>query len=79
MVADSTIAIPVFDTARQDALNGTSIEERERLSGQAKFLQPPEVEQALLCLLHHTVGVKGPLWPRNLKLLTLSTVALSIR
>jgi hypothetical protein len=27
---------------------------------QAKFLQPPEVEEVLLSLLHHTVCVGGP-------------------
>jgi hypothetical protein len=32
----------------------------EGLRGQAKFLQPPEVEEALLHLLHHIVCVGGP-------------------
>ena len=32
----------------------------EGLMCQAEFLQPPEVEEALLCLLHHTVCVGGP-------------------
>jgi hypothetical protein len=27
----------------------------------AKFLQPPEVEEALLLLLHHAVCVGGPI------------------
>ena len=27
----------------------------EGLKGQAAFLHPPEVEEALLCLIHHTV------------------------
>ena len=30
------------------------------LRGQAKCLYPLEDEEALLHLLHHTVGVKGP-------------------
>jgi hypothetical protein len=32
----------------------------EGLRGQTTFLQPPEVEEALLHLLHHTVFVGGP-------------------
>ena len=32
----------------------------EGLRGQAKFIQPPEVEEALLCLLHHTFCLRGP-------------------
>jgi hypothetical protein len=53
---DGVIAVP----ARQDALNGASVEVHEGLRGQAKFLQPPEVEKALLHLFHHTSCVKGP-------------------
>ena len=48
-----------MNTARQDALNGASVKVYVGLRGQDKFLQPPEVEEALLHLLHHTVC--GPL------------------
>ena len=44
------VAVPGGDTARQDAL----------FRGQDQFLQPPEFEEALLHLLHHTVCVGGP-------------------
>jgi hypothetical protein len=40
--------------------NGASVEVCEGLRGQLKFLQPPEVEEALVHLLHHTVCVDGP-------------------
>ena len=55
-------SIPDGDTARQEALNSISVEVREDLKGQDTFLQPPEVEEALLllCLLHHTLCVDGP-------------------
>ena len=49
----------VGNTARQNALNCTSVKVSEGLRCQAKFLQPPEVEEALLRLLHHTVCVGG--------------------
>ena len=48
---DGAIAIPGGDTARHDALNGASVEVR----GRAEFLQPPEIKEVLLLLLHHTV------------------------
>ena len=51
---------PGSDTARQDALNGASVEVCEVLIGQAQFLQLPEFEEALFHLLHYTVCVKGP-------------------
>ena len=51
------IALPGSETARQDALNGASIEVHEGLKGQAKFLQPPEVEEALLPLFFTTLSV----------------------
>ena len=51
------VAVPGGDTARQDALNGASVKVCE---GQAKFVQPPEFEEALLRLLHNTVCVGGP-------------------
>ena len=47
-VAGGAVAVPGGDTARQDALNCTSVKVCEGLSGQAKFLQPPEFEEALL-------------------------------
>ena len=39
---------------------GASVNVCEGLKGQAKFLQPPEVEEALLRCLHHAVCVRGP-------------------
>ena len=59
MFADSSITVPGSDTARQDALNGASVEVGEGLRDQAEFLQHPGVV-ALLCLLHHTVWVYRP-------------------
>ena len=58
--AGGAVAAPDGDTARQDALNCASVKVSEALRGQAKFLQPPEFEEALLCHLHHTVCVGGP-------------------
>ena len=42
------VALPGGDAARQDALNGASVEVCEGLGGQATYLHPPEVEEALL-------------------------------
>ena len=44
---NGAIALLGGDTARQDALNGASIEVSEGLRGQDEFRQPPEVEEAL--------------------------------
>ena len=49
---DGAIAVPGSDTARQDALNGPSLEVCEDPRGQD--------ELALLRILHHAVCVKGP-------------------
>ena len=54
------LPIPGGNTAQQDALNCADVKVCEGLRGQAEFLQPPEVEEALLHLLHHTVCVGGP-------------------
>ena len=54
------ITVPGGDTARRDVLNCASVKVCEGFRGQSKFLQPPEVEEALLSLLHHTVCVGGP-------------------
>ena len=53
-------AVPGGDSARQDAFNGASVNVCEGIRVQAEFLQPPEVEEALLRLLHNTVCVGGP-------------------
>ena len=45
---------------RQGALNYASVKVCEGLREQAKFLQTPEAEEALLHLLHHTICVGGP-------------------
>ena len=58
--ARCAVAVPGGDLARQDDLNCASVKVCEGLRGQATFLQPPEVEEALLHLLHHTVCVGGP-------------------
>ena len=50
-VAGGAVAIQGSDIARQDALNGAPIKVCEGLMGQAKFLLPPEFEEALLRLL----------------------------
>ena len=47
-VVGGAVAVPDSDTARQDALNCASVKVSEVLRGQATFLQPPEVEKALL-------------------------------
>ena len=60
-VAGSAAAVPGGDTARQDALNCASVKVCEGLRGHAKVLPPPEVEETLLHLLHHSVGVVGPI------------------
>ena len=54
------VVVPGGDTARQDALNCASVKACEGFRCQATFLQPPEVEEALLRLLHHAVCVGGP-------------------
>ena len=54
------VAVPGSETARQDALNCVSVKVCEGFRCQAKFFQPPEVEEALLRLLHHIVCVAGP-------------------
>ena len=59
-VAGSAVALPGGDTARQDALNCAPVKVCEGFRGQAKFPQPPEVEEVLLRLFHHTVYVGGP-------------------
>ena len=59
-VAGGLVAVPGNDTARQNALNCASVKVCEGFRGQAKFLQPPEVEETLLRLLHPTVCVGGP-------------------
>jgi hypothetical protein len=59
-LAGGADAVPGGDTARQNALNCASVKVLGFYSVQAKFLQPPEVEEALLHLLHHTVCVGGP-------------------
>ena len=59
-VAGSAVAVAGSDTARQGALNCASVKVSEALWGQAKFIQPPEVEEVLFPLLHHTVCVAGP-------------------
>ena len=48
------------DTSQQDALNCASVKVFEGFWCQAKFLQSPEVEEALMRILHHTVCVGGP-------------------
>jgi hypothetical protein len=44
---DGAIALLGGDTARQDALNGASVEVYGGLTGQDEFLQLPVVEEAL--------------------------------
>ena len=55
------VAVSGGDTARQDALDCASVKVCECFWLQAKSLQPPEVEEALLRLLHHAVCVGGPI------------------
>ena len=59
-VVDGAVAVPGANTARQDALIGASVNVCEGHRGQAKCNQPPQVEEALLCLLPCTVCVSGP-------------------
>ena len=58
-VAGGEVAMPGANTARQDTLNCVSVKVCQGFRCQAKFLQPPEVEEALLRLLQHTVCVVG--------------------
>ena len=58
-VVGGAVAVPGGDTARRDAFNCAAVKVCEGLRGQDKFLQPPEVEEALL-RLHHTICVGGP-------------------
>ena len=60
MVVLGAVAVPGGDTARQDALHGASVEVCEGLRGQAEFLQPPEVEEALFCAFFTPLRVGGP-------------------
>ena len=60
VVAGGAVTVPGSDPGRQDALNCTSVNVYEGLMGQAKCLQPPDVEDVLLDLLYHTVCVGGP-------------------
>ena len=48
VVLGGAVAVPGSDTARQDALNCASVKFSEDIRDQAKFLQPPEVEDVLL-------------------------------
>ena len=59
-VVGGVVGLPGGDSARQDALNGASVKVCECLRSLATFLQPPEVKEALLRLLHHPVFVGGP-------------------
>ena len=60
MFADGTVVVPGGDTTQQDAFNCASVKVCEGFRCQATFLQPPEVEEGLLRLLHHTVCVGLP-------------------
>jgi hypothetical protein len=60
VVVDDTVSVPGGDTAQQDALIGVSVKVCEGLSGRVAFLQPPEVDEGLLCFLHYIVCVGGP-------------------
>ena len=57
---DIAISVLGGDTARQDTLNCASVEVCVGLRGQAKYLQPPEAEEAQLRLLHPPGCVNGP-------------------
>ena len=46
-VCAGEVAVPGGDTARQDALNCASVKVCEGFRWQDKFIQPPEVEEAL--------------------------------
>ena len=59
-VVGGAVAVPGSDTARQDVLNCAPVNVCECFWSQDKFLQPPEVEEALLRLLHHAVCVGRP-------------------
>ena len=59
-IVGGAVAVPGGDTAQQDTLDCASVKVCECFWRQAKFIQPPEVEEALLRLLHHTVCVGGP-------------------
>ena len=54
------VAVPGDDTVRQDVLNCASVKVCEGFRCQDKFLQPLEVEEALLRLLHLTVCLGEP-------------------
>ena len=54
-VRGGRVAVPDCDIARQYALDGAHVEHYEDPQGQDVFLQHPEVEELLSCLLHHGV------------------------
>jgi hypothetical protein len=60
VIVDGAFAIPGGDTARQDALSGASVKVCEGLRGQDKCLQPPEIDEPLLRLLHHELQYTKP-------------------
>ena len=60
VVAGGAVAVPRGDTALQDTLSCASSKVCDGLRGQAKFRKPPEVEEALLHPLDHTICVGGP-------------------
>ena len=53
-------AVPSGDAASRDALDGAAVEMFEDQWAHAKFFQPPEGEEALLCPLHICAGGCGP-------------------
>ena len=60
MIKGGAFAIPSGDAASQDALKGAAVELLGDLRAHAKSFQPPEGEEALLCHLHNSAGVRGP-------------------
>lgn len=56
----AVVAVSGCDAVRQCSLRGAPVEDCLGLWGQAKFLQHPEVEELLSCLLHYGVRVVRP-------------------
>jgi hypothetical protein len=68
VVVGGAFAVPGGVTAQQDALDCASVKVCEGLWVQATFLQPPEVEEVLLCLCCCTFFTTLSVWVDHLRL-----------
>ncbi len=59
-VASGAVSKPGGDTAGQDALHIAGVEGSEDAGARSKLPQPPQEEEALMCLLQHCICVSRP-------------------